>query len=147
VAGVEALVVPVPLVAEPLAHTRLYTVRRGDTLVTIADRFGVSLSQLRRWNGIASGVRVDTGRRLHVAEPVAVSASTARHHRTSVSGAKTGATTQTKSPSSRNGQAPSRSKTTVTASSKSRPPASKSPSASSSHPRRKPTGLAKTSSQ
>ena len=30
----------------------LYTARRGDTLVTIADRFGVSLSQLRRWNNL-----------------------------------------------------------------------------------------------
>ena len=48
--GIDALAVPVPLAAEPLAHARLYTVRRGDTLVTIADRFGVSLSQLRRWN-------------------------------------------------------------------------------------------------
>ena len=69
VVGIEALVVPVPPVAEPLTRTRLYTVRRGDTLVTIADRFGVSLSQLRRWNGMPSGTRVDPGRRLHVAEP------------------------------------------------------------------------------
>jgi membrane-bound lytic murein transglycosylase D len=74
-AGIEALVVPVPLAAEPLARTRLYTVRRGDTLVTIADRFGVSLSQLRRWNGIPSGIRVDPGRRLRVAEPALVRTS------------------------------------------------------------------------
>jgi membrane-bound lytic murein transglycosylase D len=79
IAGVEALVVPVPPAAEPLAHTRLYTVRRGDTLVTIADRFGVSLSQLRRWNAIPSGIRVVPGRRLHVAEPTPV--STSRHRR------------------------------------------------------------------
>ena len=43
--GVEALVVPVPPAATPSAHIVLYTARRGDTLVTIADRFGVSLSQ------------------------------------------------------------------------------------------------------
>jgi len=67
--GIEALVVPVPLSESHLARA-LYTVRRGDTLVTIADRFGVSLSQLRRWNGIPSGIRVEPGRRLHVAEPV-----------------------------------------------------------------------------
>jgi len=81
-AGVEALVVPAHLSAEAEARTRLYTVRRGDTLVTIADRFGVSLSQLRRWNGISSGIRVEPGRRLHVAEPVPVRASSARRRRT-----------------------------------------------------------------
>jgi membrane-bound lytic murein transglycosylase D len=80
-AGVDALVVPVPLAAEPLAHTRLYTVRRGDTLVTIADRFGVSLSQLRRWNSIPSGIRVEPGRRLRVAEPVPVRTSSTHRRR------------------------------------------------------------------
>jgi membrane-bound lytic murein transglycosylase D len=77
-AGIDALVVPVPLAAEPLARTRLYTVRRGDTLVTIADRFGVSLSQLRRWNSIPSGIRVEAGRRLRVAEPAPVRTTTTR---------------------------------------------------------------------
>ncbi len=69
-AGLEALVVPVAPQAESSARTRLYIVRRGDTLVTIADRFGVSLAQLRRWNAIPSGIRVEAGKRLHVAEPV-----------------------------------------------------------------------------
>ena len=44
----------------PHARTRLYTARRGDTLVTIADRFGVSLSQLRRWNNL-TGTKVEPG--------------------------------------------------------------------------------------
>jgi membrane-bound lytic murein transglycosylase D len=57
----------------------LYVVRKGDTLVNIADRFGVSLTQLRRWNRI-SGVKVEPGRRLHVAEP-SVAASSAPGHR------------------------------------------------------------------
>jgi membrane-bound lytic murein transglycosylase D len=82
-AGIEALVVPVPLAAEPAAGTRLYTVRRGDTLVTIADRFGVSLSQLRRWNSIPSGIRVDPGRRLRVAEPAPLRISSTRRRRSS----------------------------------------------------------------
>jgi len=82
-AGTDALVVPVPLAAEPLARTRLYTVRRGDTLVTIADRFGVSLSQLRRWNSIPSGIRVDAGRRLRVAEPAPVRTSSTHRRRSS----------------------------------------------------------------
>ena len=68
-AGIEALVVPVPPQAEPSARARLYTVRRGDTLVTIADRFGVSLAQLRRWNAFRPGSGWN-GQRLHVAEPV-----------------------------------------------------------------------------
>ena len=78
-AGVEALVVPVAPVATPSLHTALYTTRRGDTLVSIADRFGVSLDQLRRWNKIPSGIKVEPGRRLHVAEPATVQRSTTRH--------------------------------------------------------------------
>jgi len=70
-AGVQALVVPVPLSIASTARTRLYTVRRGDTLVTIADRFGVSLTDLRRWNKL-TGVKVESGRRLRVAEPTVV---------------------------------------------------------------------------
>jgi membrane-bound lytic murein transglycosylase D len=75
--GVAALAVPVALAPTPLARTRLYTARRGDTLITIADRFGVSLAQLRRWNKITdAGTRVEPGRRLHVAEPATVSPAT-----------------------------------------------------------------------
>jgi membrane-bound lytic murein transglycosylase D len=85
--GVEALVVPVPPPAAPSAHTRLYTVRRGDTLVTIADRFGVSLAELRRWNRL-TGIKVDPGRRLHVAEPATVQTSS-RHRRSRSSSATT----------------------------------------------------------
>jgi membrane-bound lytic murein transglycosylase D len=86
--GAEALVVPVPLAATPSLHASFYTARRGDTLVTIADRFGVSLEQLRRWNQI-SGIKVEPGRRLHIAEPAHVAQSAARHSPTSkASGAK-----------------------------------------------------------
>jgi membrane-bound lytic murein transglycosylase D len=83
--GVEALVVPVPLEAAPSSRSLLYTARRGDTLVSIADRFGVSLSQLRRWNNL-TGVKVAPGRRLHVAEPARVlRARAATGHRRSSS--------------------------------------------------------------
>lgn len=63
--GVNAVVVPVHAAA---SHSIIYIARRGDTLVSIADRFGVSLEQLRRWNHLR-GTRVAPGRRLHVAEP------------------------------------------------------------------------------
>jgi len=66
--GVEAVVVPVAPVAESSTRGTLYTSRKGDTLVSIADRFGVSLSQLRRWNNL-TGVKVAAGRRLRIAEP------------------------------------------------------------------------------
>jgi membrane-bound lytic murein transglycosylase D len=101
IASMEALVVPVPPAAEPLGHTRLYIVRRGDTLVTIADRFGVSLSQLRRWNGIPSGTRVTPGRRLHVAEPAPVRSSSRRRHRTIDSEEHPASTGHAKAPSGR----------------------------------------------
>jgi membrane-bound lytic murein transglycosylase D len=77
--GLEALLVPTPPTAEP-AHTRLYTARKGDTLVTIADRFGVSLNELRRWNRIP-GIKVQPGQRLHVVEPVSVKRAAVRIHR------------------------------------------------------------------
>ncbi len=80
-AGLQALVVPVQPEAAPSAHARLYRVRPGDTLVTIADRFGVSLAQLRRWNGIPSGTRVTPGRRLHIAEPASRTRTVASRRR------------------------------------------------------------------
>ncbi|MDE3185994.1 MAG: transglycosylase SLT domain-containing protein [Acidobacteriota bacterium] len=83
--GVEALVVPVPPAAAPSSRRMLYTTRRGDTLVSIADRFGVSLSQLRRWNKL-TGIKVAPGRRLHVSEPArAVRTRARRSHSSSAS--------------------------------------------------------------
>jgi membrane-bound lytic murein transglycosylase D len=111
IAGMEALVVPVAPIAEPSARTRLYTTRRGDTLVTIADRFGVSLSQLRRWNAIPTGIRVVPGRRLHVAEPVLPTrVSSSRRHRTSTMASS--GTAHTKSPAT----APARARASQTGS-------------------------------
>jgi membrane-bound lytic murein transglycosylase D len=82
ISGMHGLVVPLAPIAAPSTRMLMYTARKGDTLVTIADRFGVSLTQLRRWNKI-EGVKVEAGRRLHVAEPATAPGSTARtaHHR------------------------------------------------------------------
>jgi membrane-bound lytic murein transglycosylase D len=93
--GVEALAIPAAAPAETATRTRLYTARKGDTLVTIADRFGVSLSQLRSWNNIPAGTtKVEPGRRLRVAEPAASSSGTSRRHKgsTSKSGSSTSGT-------------------------------------------------------
>lgn len=97
--GVGALVVPLAPAAAS-THGILYTTRRGDTLVSIADRFGVSLTQLRRWNNL-SGTKVGPGRRLRVAEPARVvrTRASGRHHggRTAGSAAKSGSKSATKS--------------------------------------------------
>jgi membrane-bound lytic murein transglycosylase D len=69
----EALVIPVPPPPISSAHMR-YRVRRGDTMVTLADRFGVTTSQLRRWNGL-HGNRLPVGKTIYVSEPVRT------HHR------------------------------------------------------------------
>jgi len=92
--GVEALVVPMAPAATP-SRTMLYTTRRGDTLITIADRFGVSLNQLRRWNKM-TGIKVEAGRRLHVAEPASAAHASGRGHRRGT--AKAGATTREPAP-------------------------------------------------
>ncbi len=53
-----------------------YTVRRGDTLSEIADRYGVRTAELRRWNGLASS-RINVGQtlRLMPGEPQEASTS------------------------------------------------------------------------
>jgi membrane-bound lytic murein transglycosylase D len=63
----DELVVPVTVASPP--RTQHYKVRRGDTLVTVADRFGVSVEDLRRWNHLSSNT-VRVGHTLAVSEPV-----------------------------------------------------------------------------
>jgi len=63
----DELVVPVATAAS--VHPQRYTVRRGDTLITVADRFGVSVEELRRWQHLSSNA-IAPGRAITVAEPV-----------------------------------------------------------------------------
>jgi membrane-bound lytic murein transglycosylase D len=69
----DALVIPE---ATAGAGQQRYRTRRGDTLVTVADRFGVSVEDLRAWNHLSSNW-LAPGRTLYVAEPVRL-APTAR---------------------------------------------------------------------
>ncbi len=71
----QTLMIPVPPPPISSAHMR-YRVRRGDNMVKLADRFGVTTSQLRRWNGLR-GNRLPVGRTIYVSEPVRT------HHRRS----------------------------------------------------------------
>jgi membrane-bound lytic murein transglycosylase D len=67
----DALVIPVATRAEQ----QRYKARRGDTVVTVADRFGVSVEDLRSWNHLSSN-RLTPGRTLYVAEPVRLAPAT-----------------------------------------------------------------------
>lgn len=64
----DELVIPVAAASSSHGQVR-YTMRRSDTLVTVADRFGVTVEQLREWNKLSSS-RVAPGRSLYVAEPI-----------------------------------------------------------------------------
>jgi membrane-bound lytic murein transglycosylase D len=71
--GVDALVIPVaPASAPSRSQSALYRTRSGDSLVTVADRFGVTVEQLRRWNHL-TGSTITLGRSLYVAEPAHIS--------------------------------------------------------------------------
>ncbi len=89
----DELVVPV---ATPGGRAQRYTARRGDTLVTVADRFGVGVEDLRAWNHLSSN-RLTPGRSLYVAEPVRLAptartrASASHGHSTSARGHSTSA--------------------------------------------------------
>ncbi len=70
----DELVIPLAS-ASSVARPQRYTVRRGDTLVTVADRFNVSVEELRRWNHLSSST-MKPGTSLHVAEPVKLGPTT-----------------------------------------------------------------------
>jgi len=69
----DELVVPVASVSSEGNPSR-YTMRRSDTLVRIADRFNVTIEDLRRWNSLSSS-SVRPGRSLYVAEPIRLAPS------------------------------------------------------------------------
>jgi membrane-bound lytic murein transglycosylase D len=67
----DELLIPVVPAAAPTSgvHAARYTVRRGDTLITVADRFGVTVEHLRTWNHLRTNA-VPVGKSLAVAEPL-----------------------------------------------------------------------------
>jgi membrane-bound lytic murein transglycosylase D len=74
----DELIVPVAASSAPTGQQR-YTMRSKDTLVTVADRFGVTVEQLRTWNHLASS-HVATGRSLYVVEPIRLAPSARSSH-------------------------------------------------------------------
>jgi membrane-bound lytic murein transglycosylase D len=72
VAGTSAVYEPLPVVIPAVASApsprKPYVVRRGDTLATISERFGVSIDDLKRWNRSAQG-RLTPGISLRLQPP------------------------------------------------------------------------------
>ncbi len=71
----DELIVPVAASSSAMLGQQRYTLHRADTLVTVADRFGVTVEQLRAWNHLTSS-RVEPGRSLYVAEPIRLAPAT-----------------------------------------------------------------------
>jgi membrane-bound lytic murein transglycosylase D len=70
----DELVIPIAA-SSRLSPGQRYTMRQNDTLVTVADRFGVTVEQLRQWNHLSSS-RVSPGRSLYVVEPIRLAPET-----------------------------------------------------------------------
>jgi membrane-bound lytic murein transglycosylase D len=122
----DELVIPVAT-ASAGDHPQRYTVRHGDTLVMVADRFGVSVEQLRHWNHLSSNT-AKPGRVLTIAEPVKLAPGMrTRSRKTHVASTSHSASTQhTARKVSANS---SSTKKTSTSKPKSTPPKSKSKAA------------------
>jgi membrane-bound lytic murein transglycosylase D len=71
--GVDSVIIPQAPTNAGVLRTTFYTARKGDTLVTVADRFGITVEQLRRWNHIYRGTAVTAGRKMYVSEPAHIS--------------------------------------------------------------------------
>ena len=66
----DELVIPEPVVASLASvHPQHYRVLRGDSLMTVADRFNVSVEDLRQWNHLQANA-IAPGRTLAVSEPM-----------------------------------------------------------------------------
>jgi membrane-bound lytic murein transglycosylase D len=70
----DELVIPIAA-SRSLPPGQRYKVSRSDTLVTVADRFGVTVEQLRSWNHLSSS-RIAPGRSLYVVEPIRLAPKT-----------------------------------------------------------------------
>ncbi len=77
----DELIIPLASTGSATPGQQRYKVHRGDTLVTVADRFDVTVEQLREWNS-SLGAHLVPGRSIYVAEPIRLAPS-ARGRRSS----------------------------------------------------------------
>ena len=82
----DELVVPVQSVTSASTPQR-YIVRRGDTLLSIGDRFNITSADLHRWNA-ASSLRLKPGKAIFVAEPIHLAHASRARGRRHASGSK-----------------------------------------------------------
>ena len=82
----DELVVPISTGSSGSPGQQRYTVHRGDTLVAVADRFGITVEQLRDWNGASA--RLTPGRSIYVAEPVRLAPGSRRGRARAASGGR-----------------------------------------------------------
>jgi membrane-bound lytic murein transglycosylase D len=61
-----ATLVNVSVAAAAKALPKLYTVRAGDTLFGIAQKFGVAIDNLLKWNGLSAKSILQPGKRLRI---------------------------------------------------------------------------------
>lgn len=61
--------------AQPVPANDRYTVRGGDTLYSIAFRFGLSHRELARWNGLSDATLIYPGQVLRLTRPSSVTAA------------------------------------------------------------------------
>lgn len=62
----------------PRGESRIHSVRSGDSLWSIARQYGVSVEDLRAWNGMGNGTRIRPGQELAVSRGAAPSVHTVR---------------------------------------------------------------------
>ena len=101
----QKLIIPASQPEPAVGKLVRYTVRRGDTLASIGDEFGVTVVELRRWNGLRSTTtRVNRGVRLRIypgglgAPPVTTASATKRAPATPAATAGKTATVASASP-------------------------------------------------
>ena len=70
----DELVIPVATVSS-VSRPQRYVPHRGETLTAVADRFNVTVADLRRWNRLTSN-NIRPGRSLEVSEPVHLAPAT-----------------------------------------------------------------------
>jgi membrane-bound lytic murein transglycosylase D len=130
--SVDALVIPVAPVASPVTHAEVYKARRGDTLVKIADRFGVSLEDLHRWNHV-TGTTVAAGQRIRVTEPVHLAPSTREHSHVTASSSASHTSAGKRSTTAKSTSSSTRKSTNVAANNAAAKPGEKKHEPSSAH--------------